>query len=209
MYGQSNRLEGAGETCDDGDPMPQNPFIADALDDSFPTSPDGNWVNAATLDPVAGMALILDTIANTANGVEAVLHVSPGLAAVWVARPHRAGWCREPTDSGWRASGARCARVRWRHPAGRHRHRTFDGHSPASSATADGGLRHGCSSATTWVTRATSRPWSIAATTTSRWSSSSSSPTSTDLPTVPRIPVGRDCSSLEIDWSDPRLSHPD
>ena len=84
-YGQANKLETVGELCDDGSPFPQNPFIADPAQ-LFPSGTDtADWTTAVVLDPVAGLALINDTIATYALGAESVIHTTPGMATIWLS----------------------------------------------------------------------------------------------------------------------------
>lgn len=203
-YGQANRLMVAGETCDDSDPVPQNPFIADALTNSFPTAATpGDWTSAVTLDPVAGMALILDQIATITSGATAVLHIPPGLAAVWLALE-----LIEKEDGLYRTSvGGHLVIAAPGYygstPLDDTDPGNFDGHSPGFVAeggwwvyvTGGMGLYQDAVRTEDTLEHRRNNYFTVAEQFVLPFFD----------PTCPRfaLPVGRDCSSLEIDWSDP------
>jgi len=201
-YGQANRLEVSGETCDDGDPVPANPFIADALANSFPTAvTPGDWTTATTLDPVAGMALILDEIAATAAGAQAVIHIPPGLAAVWLALE-----LIDRVDGVFRTSvGGHLVIAAPGYygstPLDDTDPANFDGHSPGF--VIDGGF---------WVYVTGGMGVYLDTVDTSNTLEHRRNNYFTVVeqfvlpyfdPTCPRfaLPIGRDCSSLDLDWS--------
>lgn len=205
MYGQANKLETTAETCDDGSPMPQNPFIADT-NQFFPTATvPSDWTTATVLDPVAGLALINNLINELVAGAESTIHIPASVATIWD------GYELITRDSAnnWRTNVGNHLVIA---SPGYHGSSPYepDGHSPA--VTHDGvgwayvtgpvgiyiGDRHGISASSTAFDGVTFDH---------RRNNYFTVVEQFYLPyfdpTCPRfaVPIGRDCTSVEIDLS--------